>query len=63
MGAARHAHLRAVRKCRRTTYPTQERARQVIWLMTAKGVDTSRLRAISCDDCRQFHIEYAKDYR
>jgi hypothetical protein len=56
-------HLREVRKCRRTTYPTIERARQVIWLMTVKGVDTGRLRPIACNDCRQFHIEYVKDYR
>jgi len=56
-------NLKVVVKCRRTTYPTLDRARQVLWLMGTKGVDTSRLRTIPCPDCRQFHIGYTKQSR
>jgi hypothetical protein len=51
---------RQVRPCNRTSYPTLERAREVIYLMTNRGVNTSRLRVVPCLDCHKFHLKYTK---
>lgn len=46
--------------CRRTKYPTEERARQVIYMMGLRGINTARLRVIKCRNCVHYHLEYVK---
>jgi len=55
---ARPSALAIVRPCNKTPYPTEERAREVLYFMTLKGINTNRLRVVHCQTGRHFHIEY-----
>ena len=49
--------------CRRTQYATMQRAREVLFIMTQKGINTSRLHPIFCKHCGCFHVVYKPETR